>query len=671
MNENRGTSKTQFHRGLVRSLILNILLICSLFLPASTAISTPAAGPWYVAPGGNDANDCLAPAAPCATINAAIGKASPGDTVFVAEGTYTGEGEQVVLIDKDLNLSGGWEADFATQNGFSIVDGQGARLGITVGNFVAVSIQRLTIQNGRGGIRSFSSNLIVLSSNIVNNTYAPGDPYDQGGGILNLGGTLELIDSSVSGNTALSGGGIANSGTMTITNSTISGNTAGKAGFRSYTGGGGIFNEGVLLLNNSSVSVNKLLGEYLGSGIFNNHIIGNGGLNVNNSTISGNNNGDGIHAVEGTVSLNSSTISNNQFRGILIDHGVVTMQNTILANIGGDCYIIPGHLGIFTSSGYNLFSKQPYGCATAPTDLENIDPALFSLMGSPGYHPLLPSSPAIDAGNPNGCTDHAGKSLDTDQRGVARVGRCDIGAYEYDPALDPLSYLSLPVTLQNYYRCLDFFDDFSDPGSGWFTGEDNEGRFEYLNGEYSALVKPESYYWVLSAPTCDRTNYTVEVDARWAGNSGASYGLIFGIQGDFEQFYSFEVNSDYQEYSLYRYDAGGWTELVPYTTSSAIHPEEQTNHLKATRNGDTITLEVNGTILGTWVDGNITGATNSGLIVSSYSDLDNAEARFDNFSVTGLGGAPNSSPTGVRLENEATGAQEDSYRNVYRQRSWR
>ena len=60
------------------------------------------------------------------------------------------------------------------------------------------------------------------------------------------------------------------------------------------------------------------------------------------------------------------------------------------------------------------------------------DPALLPLEGSPSYHPLYRFSPAIDAGNPNGCKDHNGKPLDNDQRGVPRKGRCDIGSYEYD-----------------------------------------------------------------------------------------------------------------------------------------------------------------------------------------------------------------------------------------------
>lgn len=231
-----------------------------------------------------------------------------------------------------------------------------------------------------------------------------------------------------------------------------------------------------------------------------------------------------------------------------------------------------------------------------------------------------------------------------------------------------LRRVHLPLLLQKLFLCSDFFDDFSDPNSGWYTGEDSEGRFEYLNGEYRVLVKPADFYWLLGAPACDQINYSVEVDARWAGNSGTSYGLVFGIQGDFEQFYSFEVNTDYQEYALYRYDSTGWTELVPWTGAAAvINPGAQTNHLKAIRNGNDITLEINGTILGTWSDGAITGDSGTGLIVSSYSDLANADAHFDNFRVTGLG----SSLTEGTGSLEGDVQQPVQHVKVYRQGSWR
>ncbi len=37
-----------------------------------------AAGPWYVATTGNDGNDCLSPATPCATINGRLGRLRRG-----------------------------------------------------------------------------------------------------------------------------------------------------------------------------------------------------------------------------------------------------------------------------------------------------------------------------------------------------------------------------------------------------------------------------------------------------------------------------------------------------------------------------------------------------------------------------------------------------------------
>jgi len=48
---------------------------------------------------------------------------------------------------------------------------------------------------------------------------------------------------------------------------------------------------------------------------------------------------------------------------------------------------------------------------------------------------LSPGSPAIDAGNPSGCTDGQGHLLTTDQRGMPRPDKedksgCDMGAFE-------------------------------------------------------------------------------------------------------------------------------------------------------------------------------------------------------------------------------------------------
>ncbi|HUF10186.1 MAG TPA: IPTL-CTERM sorting domain-containing protein [Rhodothermales bacterium] len=78
------------------------------FLPAFALLlsfageSAWAAGPWFVSTAGNDANDCLTPATACLTIEGAIAKASSGDTINVAAGTYSGD----VNVNKSLTLLG-------------------------------------------------------------------------------------------------------------------------------------------------------------------------------------------------------------------------------------------------------------------------------------------------------------------------------------------------------------------------------------------------------------------------------------------------------------------------------------------------------------------------------------------------------------------------------------
>ncbi|MHA2402323.1 MAG: hypothetical protein ACXADH_04965 [Candidatus Kariarchaeaceae archaeon] len=192
--------------------------------------------------------------------------------------------------------------------------------------------------------------------------------------------------------------------------------------------------------------------------------------------------------------------------------------------------------------------------------------------------------------------------------------------------------LYLPITLRNSYH--DFFDNFSNPNSGWGEGEDESVRNEYLDGEYRILTKDDEYIYFFFAPTCDRQNYVVEVDARWVGTPGLSYGLIFGYTGTGAQMYIFDVNTDFTDYALYRFDDG--YEIVPPTYSPAINGGTASNHLKVTRNGDQITLEINGQTLGTWVDSKFTGLSSVGFIGNPYLGEPSSDVRYDNFSVTNL-----------------------------------
>jgi hypothetical protein len=200
----------------------------------------------------------------------------------------------------------------------------------------------------------------------------------------------------------------------------------------------------------------------------------------------------------------------------------------------------------------------------------------------------------------------------------------------------PVATCYLPLGLRNH--CADFYDDFSNPASGWFVADADWVRAEYLNGEYRILIKPADYYGVFSAPACARLNYTAEVHARWAGNSGTGYGLVFGVVGDFERFYLFLVNTDFQQYGLFRYDgASGFTTIRSWTSSSAIHTGATVNQVGVIRDGSTIRLIINGLWVDLFGDATITGATLAGVAVASYVDLPNADARFDDFRMAAYG----------------------------------
>lgn len=98
----RRYSTIMYLKKLATLSILAVALVLSLVIFGGQ--QTQAAGPWYVSTTGNDANDCLTPATACLTLQAAINKASSGDTVNVEAGTYPVAG--VVTVNKTLTLKG-------------------------------------------------------------------------------------------------------------------------------------------------------------------------------------------------------------------------------------------------------------------------------------------------------------------------------------------------------------------------------------------------------------------------------------------------------------------------------------------------------------------------------------------------------------------------------------
>ena len=366
-------------------------LLAAGFLTASvvafgSGVALAAGSTWYVAPNGSDGNSCAEATQPCGTIKGAITKATTGDVIKVAVGTYTGSGDQVVLVDKDLTLEGGWDSAFTSQTGVSTVDGEDARLGVRVAG-AATQIERFAVENAHETVT-----------------------YPDAGGILvdGAGASLDLDASTVRKNRW---GGIWSSGPLTVTDSTIEGNT-GRFG-----NGGGITGGLPLTVTNSTISGNTA--DY------------GGGILVRVAT---------------TVELSNVTIVGNTAAevqtpgagiggGVRLDFGTLYIRNSIVSgntanfdpnfSVGGASVV---------SLGYNIATGYP----PAPTDINAGDPYVDALADNGGpteTRALFVDSPALDGGNPAGCTDENGAPLDADQRGVVRPLRyaCDIGAFEADP----------------------------------------------------------------------------------------------------------------------------------------------------------------------------------------------------------------------------------------------
>jgi len=264
--------------------------------------------------------------------------------------------------------------------------------------------------NGTPNFRIFLINpgkTVSISGLTMTNGQPSGNfPDDSGGGIYNDHATLTMNNCTLSGNSAIWGGGIYNAGfnpggsaALTVSNSTVSGNSANQTIGR---GGGGIYNDGdnngsaTLAISNSTLSSNSApygggivndgtfagnaaltidnctitansamgTGSAFGGGIYNDGDSGGSAtLSISNSTVSGNSAGQGGGIVSNaTVTINNSTLSGNtalNSGGGILNRGALSVSNsTISSNSALSSLSFPsGGGGIFTAGTLTILSS--------------------------------------------------------------------------------------------------------------------------------------------------------------------------------------------------------------------------------------------------------------------------------------------------------------------------
>ncbi len=177
-----------------------------------------------------------------------------------------------------------------------------------------------------------------------------------------------------------------------------------------------------------------------------------------------------------------------------------------------------------------------------------------------------------------------------------------------------------------------FYDDFSDPSSGWDEGSDEDIEYGYYDGEYYILVKKPSWVaWSTAGQTF--TDFRLEVDTlKVTGPDNNDFGVIVRyLDGD--NFYRFRISSD-GYYAVVKLTNGEWESLVDWTASPHIKQGEGTNHITLMAQGSNFSFYVNGKHL---VDVEDTSLAEGdiGLFAGTFEEA-GVEIHFDNLEVWAL-----------------------------------
>ncbi|ACL26176.1 polymorphic outer membrane protein [Chloroflexus aggregans DSM 9485] len=261
-----------------------------------------------------------------------------------------------------------------------------------------------------------------------------------GGGLKVTVGTTDVIGSEFRGNTARLGGGIhSDTETLTVRASSFVANTArlgGGIANDTFGHGGSARIETTTFVRNAATVGDEREADALppvgsgdedpppvGSGDEDPLPFGSGGALFNTAT---------LEVVAATLHENTAERQGGGiFSATKSDNppSRLTVVNTIITGSphGGDCVSfspVDGH--------HTIIGTPTAACGLSESPLIGIDPRLGELTGDPPYLPLLPDSPAIDAGDSTMCPGPG-------QNGVPRpVGSaCDIGAVEWTADTDP------------------------------------------------------------------------------------------------------------------------------------------------------------------------------------------------------------------------------------------
>lgn len=404
---------------------------------------------WFVKPTGSDGAAGTTWAKARATISAGLAPALPGDSVWVAAGTYT----DALVVPAGVSLLGGFNgtetaesqrdpaADIVTVNAAAhrvidfinvgantLADGltfQNGLVGYTnvYCSYSAPTVSNCIIQSSTGlGVYGYNSSPTITGCTVRNNTAQ---------GIYMEASDPLITKCAITGNHGSNGAGIyLSNGNGAVTLCTITGNTA------VYTGGGIYCINSVPRIQANTIRQNSVTNAgSIGGGIYCDNcqatIVSNviayntsekaGGIKINNSsttTVAGN-----------TIAYNAAS-STSQAGGIeMTSYSSPVIANNIIAFNGG-CGVVADGTGAPAPFSNCLFGNSGLaykGLSAGAGDITS-DPLLRD-PNNGDYH-IKNTSPCVNAGNN---TFAAGSAIDIDAQPRIYGARVDIGADEVRP----------------------------------------------------------------------------------------------------------------------------------------------------------------------------------------------------------------------------------------------
>lgn len=210
-----------------------------------------------------------------------------------------------------------------------------------------------------------------------------------------------------------------------------------------------------------------------------------------------------------------------------------------------------------------------------------------------------------------------------------------------------------------------YFDDFSDPDSGWPSLVSRE-RWAFYEvdpdpptpGDGSPYPTTGNGYFIArrsggkplaifspGVPVPD-DDYEIEVDSRWwEGRWYATYQILFGANKSFSEYYAVRVQMNdifnFCRFSIIKQTPGGTSVLNgSWETPSALDCSERRfdsdapwNHWRIRRQDDSIVVHVNGKRLGSWKDSSFGANRYFGVRATLFEGFTPSKPEFDNFSV--------------------------------------